>query len=117
MYSDINKLEISLENLVQRSAQRNVVAPIDGTVVRISVFGSGETVKKGEILTTLMPKDAELAVELLISDNDVPLVSIGRPVRLQFSVLRWRPGSGLLFWPGYPLPGERLREETGWREK
>ncbi len=83
--SELNKLEVSVENLVQRINQRNVVAPIDGIVVRITAFGSGETVKKGEILTTLMPKDAELAVELLISDNDAPLVSVGRPVRLQFS--------------------------------
>jgi hypothetical protein len=36
-------------------------------------------------LAVLAPQTEDLAAELVISDNDAPLVSVGRPVRLQFA--------------------------------
>jgi adhesin transport system membrane fusion protein len=83
--SDLAKLEVEIENLKQRFEQRRIKAPQDGILVRIMSVGPGETVSEGDILATLMPKTADQAVELLISDNDAPLVSVGRPVRLQFA--------------------------------
>lgn len=83
--SDLAKLDIELENLKQRFQQRKIKAPKDGIVVRIMNAGPGETVSEGDILATLMPKNADQAVELTISDNDAPLVAVGRPVRLQFA--------------------------------
>ncbi len=83
--SDLAKLDVEIENMKQRINQRQVMAPIAGTVVRIMNAGLGETVAEGDILATLVPKNADQAVELLISDNDAPLVSVGRPVRLQFA--------------------------------
>lgn len=66
--------------------QRNqiVVAPRDGTIVRLLANEGGEIVKSGDPLFVLVPESADRAVEMLISGNDVPLVSPGRQVRLQF---------------------------------
>lgn len=83
--SDLAKLDVEIENLKQRINQRQVKAPKDGIVVRIMNAGPGETVSEGDILATLMPKTADQAVELLVSDNDAPLIAVGRPVRLQFA--------------------------------
>lgn len=70
--------------LVRQSAM-SVVAPRDGTVLRIVANGSsGETVKAGDVLAVLVPESADRAVELWISGNDMPLVRDGSRVRVQF---------------------------------
>ena len=42
------------------------------------------TVKAGDKIATFAPKLQEMAVELYVDGNDIPLVSQGRKVRLQF---------------------------------
>lgn len=83
--SDIYKLEIDISNLTNRVAQKNVIAPCPGRIVKLMKVGAGSTVDAGSILAVIAPTTQDLAVELLISDNDAPLVSVGRPVRLQFA--------------------------------
>ncbi|MGE0200775.1 MAG: HlyD family secretion protein [Candidatus Melainabacteria bacterium] len=83
--SDLAKLTVEIENLKQRKAQQFIIAPMDGRVVRLLQVGSGETVSEGEVLATLVPNSEDQAVELYISAWDVPLVSEGRLVRLQFA--------------------------------
>ncbi len=83
--SDIQKLAVDVENVVQRRAQQAVKAPRDGRVVRLLRVGAGETVKAGDVLAVLAPTTEDIAVELMINDNDIPLVSEGRQVRLQFA--------------------------------
>ncbi|MBX9724432.1 MAG: HlyD family secretion protein [Candidatus Obscuribacterales bacterium] len=83
--SDIYKLDIDIQNVKQRSAQREVLAPSSGRIVRLLTVGAGETLDTGTVLAVIAPESEDLAVELTISDNDVPLVSVGRPVRLQFA--------------------------------
>ena len=79
------KLDQEIDNLKLRVAQQRVLAPRDGTVVRLAEVGAGATVKAGDQLLLLAPDTADQAVELLISDNDAPLVDVGRKVRLQFA--------------------------------
>lgn len=62
-----------------------MTAPIDGQVVRLLAVGAGETVKAGDVLAVLAPQTEDLAVDFIVSDNDAPLVSVGRKVRLQFA--------------------------------
>lgn len=83
--ADICKLDIDLQNLRRRMEQRRVYAPCDGRIVRLMCVGAGETVDSGTVLAVLAPQTEDLAAELTISDNDAPLVSVGRPVRLQFA--------------------------------
>lgn len=83
--SDIYKLDIDLQNVSARHEQRKVFAPSSGKIVRLLTVGAGETVDAGMVLAVIAPETQDLAAELTISDNDAPLVAVGRPVRLQFA--------------------------------
>jgi hypothetical protein len=60
------------------------LAPRDGIILRLFVNEDAEMLKEGDPLFTIVPETAERAVELFIDGNDVPLVTPGREVRLQF---------------------------------
>ena len=77
---DIRALQIK-----QAEMQRMVItAPRDGTIFRMPVFERGMTIKEGSPLFTIVPDTQDLAVELWLAGNDVPLVRPGDHVRLQF---------------------------------
>lgn len=82
---DIHKLEIDIENVEGRLQQRKVYAPCSGKIVRLMRLGEGTTVDAGTVLAVIAPQTQDLAAELVVSDNDAPLISVGRPVRLQFA--------------------------------
>ncbi|MFO1078983.1 MAG: HlyD family efflux transporter periplasmic adaptor subunit [Planctomycetota bacterium] len=67
----------------RQQAQR-VVAPIDGTVLRIVGRQGGEWLKAGEPLATIVPVSTKDVVELWVDGNDMPMVQAGAGVRLQF---------------------------------
>ena len=82
---EVRKVENDLGNLEVRTGQQIVRAPRTGRVVRLLKVGEGATVKAGDVLATIAPNTTDRAVELYLTDNDVPLVAKGRPVRLQFA--------------------------------
>jgi multidrug resistance efflux pump len=61
-----------------------VSAPRDGVVHRLPLVEGGQTVKEGDYLLTIVPETSELAVEMTVVGNDLPLVRVGNHVRLQF---------------------------------
>ena len=72
-------------NIKQAEMQRmTITAPRDGTIFRMPVFERGMTIKEGSELFTIIPETKDLAVELWLAGNDVPLVRPGDHVRLQF---------------------------------
>lgn len=83
--SDLQKLEIEIRNTTERRRQNVVTAPTDGQIVRVMKVGAGATVKAGDVLAVIAPTTENKAVELMLSDNDAPLVAVGRRVRLQFA--------------------------------
>ena len=83
--SDILKLDIKVANFESRIDQRMLYAPVDGQVTRLKALGSAEIIKAGYQLATIVPETTDQAVELFVSDYFAPLLSIDRPVRLQFS--------------------------------
>jgi adhesin transport system membrane fusion protein len=78
------KLRNEYANLEIRSGFYAIRAPQDGIVVRTLKAGLGETVKEGEAVATIMPGGYHQAVELSVSATDVPLLTAGRKVRLEF---------------------------------
>lgn len=93
---DLQKFEVEIGNVKQRGDQRFVRAPLAGKIVRLLKVGTGETVKAGDELAVLAPDTKDQAVELYLSDYDVPLVSVGRQVRLNFA--GW-PAVQFVGWP------------------
>ena len=94
--SDIQKQETERQNLVRRTEQQAVRAPRAGRIVRLMKVGAGETVKAGDVMAVIAPDTPDRAVEIMITDNDVPLVAEGRKVRVQFA------GWPALQWVGWP---------------
>jgi len=67
-----------------RSKQYWILAPQNGTVVKALKSGLGETIKEGDPVCTVMPVADDLAIELYVKAMDIPLISKGRKVRIQF---------------------------------
>ena len=90
LYKTLSELEDSRVTLtriqIDQSRQRNQViqAPRDGMVLRVMGNTEGLVVKQGDPLLTLVPDTRGRAVELWVDGNDAPLITPGRPVRLQF---------------------------------
>ena len=84
---DIAKARAGLAKMdvrVARQQAQQVVAPIDGTVLRVLARQSGELLKAGAPLATIVPASTKDVVELWVNGNDMPMVMAGAPVRLQF---------------------------------
>jgi multidrug resistance efflux pump len=81
---DLAKARNELANMSIRNEQYKIRAPQFGYVVKALKQGLGETVKEGEALLTIMPAFPDMAVALYVKPMDVPLLSVGRHVRLQF---------------------------------
>lgn len=86
-----------VEMRLARQSAQVVRSPRSGTIMRFIVKQGGELLKPGDPVAILIPDSAERAVELYIDGNDIPLISVGRPVRLQFQ--GW-PALQLSGWPG-----------------
>jgi multidrug efflux pump subunit AcrA (membrane-fusion protein) len=69
---------------VARQQTQQIVSPIDGTVLRVLARQSGELLKAGAPLVVLVPASSKDVVELWVNGNDMPMVTPGAPVRLQF---------------------------------
>mgnify|MGYP000093584292 CR=1 FL=1 len=82
--ADVAKLRQNVQNLEIRNGFYIIRAPQNGTIVRATRAGIGEQLKEGGSVVTIMPADAQQAVALMVKPMDVPLLSVGRKVRLQF---------------------------------
>jgi multidrug resistance efflux pump len=97
--SDVAKANAELTKLevrIARQSTQSIVAPIDGTIFRVTARLGGEYVKSGTQLATLVPSSGADVVELYVDGNDVPLISPGRKARIQFE--GW-PAIQFVGWP------------------
>ncbi|MCB9231006.1 MAG: HlyD family efflux transporter periplasmic adaptor subunit [Bacteroidia bacterium] len=95
--ASVTKLQSSYANYSVRSGLYYIRAPQSGYVTQTLKTGLGETIQQGEEILTIMPFNYEPAVELYISPQDLPLVSMGSKVRLVFD--GW-PALVFSGWPG-----------------
>lgn len=100
------KLQSTLKELSALEVKRQeferlkVRAPRSGFIQQWYGLEGSDTVKEGEQLFVIVPKSSELAVEMLISGNDMPLVHEGDRVRLQFE--GW-PAVQFVGWPSVAI--------------
>lgn len=78
--AELARLEVRLA----RQSTMEVTAPMEGTVLRLLSGQGNAFVKAGDPLLVIVPDTEDRAVELWIAGNDMPLLSDGRQVRLQF---------------------------------
>jgi len=93
---ELAAVSLKLSNATQRRLYSRIVAPIDGTVVKMAEVGPGETVRPGDKLVRISPISADKAAELVADGLDAPLLNPGRKVRLLFYGI---PAIPLPAWP------------------
>lgn len=72
------------QSTLSRQQSQLLLAPTDGTIVRLQVGSSSIVVEQGQVVAIFVPKSEDLSVQIFIKGNDLPLVHEGRKVRLQF---------------------------------
>ena len=82
--AQVSKLKNETANTQIRQQQYFLQAPQSGYVVKAIKSGIGETIKEGEAVATILPKSIDKAVELYVKAMDIPLISKGRQVRVEF---------------------------------
>lgn len=80
----VSKLKNERENYAVRSGYYVITAPQDGYLTQAVKQGVGETLKEGDPIATIMPANAQLAVEMYVEPLDFPLIDKGQPVMIQF---------------------------------
>ncbi len=78
--SELAKLDLK----VARQSSQFIRAPRDVIVLRLIVTEGSEMLKEGDPIALIVPQTDRFAVELWVDGNDVPLLTKGRHVRLQF---------------------------------
>lgn len=81
---EFQKLENTLNNYTLRNDMYYILAPQDGYVTNTVVKGVGEIVKEGDPVVTIISDQHDLAVEIYVDPLDLPLISMGQHVRIQF---------------------------------
>jgi len=81
---ELAKLQNEYGNMVIRNQQYQILAPQSGVVVKALKAGLGETIKEGDPVCTIMPEASDVAVDMYVKAMNVPLISKGRKVRVQF---------------------------------
>lgn len=79
-----SKLQNQLSNYGARQKFYHITAPQTGYITKTIKKGIGEIVKEGTDITTIMPATYDLAVEIYVQPQDLPLLDIGNQVRLRF---------------------------------
>lgn len=95
----INTIQKELTDLQAKRGEFDrleVPAPRDGFIQQWSGLEGSDTVKEGDPLFVIVPTATELAVEMQVSGNDMPLIQEGALVRLQFE--GW-PAVQFVGWP------------------
>ncbi len=90
--AEVQKIDVRLA----RQQRMSVVAPRDGTLLRIVAKQDAQMLGPGDPVAVFVPDITASAVELWVDGKDGPLVATGRPVRLQFE--GW-PAVQFVGWP------------------
>ncbi len=85
-----------IEMRLSRQSTQAVMSPADGIIFRLAAQPGGAVVKSGEEIATIVPDVSAAVVEIAVDGNDMPLISAGRKVRLQFE--GW-PAIQFVGWP------------------
>ena len=95
----INTVDKEISELMNKRSEADrleIFAPRSGYIQQWSVREGSDSIKKGEQLFVIVPEADELAVEMKVNGNDMPLIHEGDWVRLQFE--GW-PAVQFVGWP------------------
>jgi len=82
--AETSKLKNQYSNYSERQKFYYIRAPQSGYITKTLKKGIGETVKEGTEIATIMPEKYDLAVEMYLLPQDIPLLDTGNLVQLRF---------------------------------
>ncbi|UCS91724.1 HlyD family secretion protein [Echinicola marina] len=82
--AEVSKLRNQLSNYGQRASLYYVTAPQSGYITKAVKKGIGELIKEGADIVSIMPQDYDLAVEVYVRPQDLPLIKQDNKVSLRF---------------------------------
>jgi len=82
--SETSKLKNQLRNYTERQKFYYITAPQSGYITKAIRKGIGETVKEGTDIATIVPSEYDLAAEIYVKPQDIPLLSVGNLVQIRF---------------------------------
>ena len=77
---ELNQIDLKLKNSVIR-------APADGTILKLEVRNTGQTVEAGSAIAQIVPSDVPLVVKAKVTSQDIARIQIGQPVQIRISAL------------------------------
>ncbi len=80
----VSKMQNQYSNYIVRQGMYIITAPQDAFITKVMKNGIGETIKEGEVLLSIMPANYNLAVEMYVLPQDMPLVRLGNKVRMAY---------------------------------
>lgn len=80
----VAKIQNKLSNYQERQKFYYIRSPQEGQITQTLKQGLGEILKEGTQIATIMPSNSELAVEIFIKPEDLPLIKNGDRVRMRF---------------------------------
>lgn len=86
--------QVKAETQLSRQSQQQVLAPRDGTVVRIIPGERGQLIKAGTPIVVFTPDVTKKAAEVWVDGNDASLIKPGMNAQIQFEG-----------WPSIQIPG------------
>ena len=78
--AEINRIDVNL----RRQSEQVIRAPRGGRIMRVSSIDTATIVKQGDVLATFVPDQSRRVVELYVDGRDIPLIQVGRRVRMEF---------------------------------
>ncbi len=82
--AELAEKQNKLASINIRNQRYFILAPQSGYIVKALRAGIGEQVKEGEAVVTIQPAQPQKAVELYVKAMDLPLITKGTKVRLEF---------------------------------
>lgn len=82
--AETSKLQNQYSNYNTRKQFYYVTAPQSGYITKTLKKGIGETIKEGTDIVSIMPSQYDLAVEVYVKPQDIPLLQSGNSVQLRF---------------------------------
>jgi len=92
--SDYRRAAAELQTQVQKSSinlkHEKIISPIDGIINEQTIRGSGETVRAGDILLSLVPDSSKVVAEIKVTNRDLAYIHEGQEVILKVEALPYQ---------------------------
>jgi multidrug efflux pump subunit AcrA (membrane-fusion protein) len=74
-----------LEQVTFDLSKTAITATASGTITRLNLRNAGQTVRSGEEIAQIVPKDASLVIEAAVLPSDIGSLKVGQPVQMLVS--------------------------------